>query len=268
MKTTTEVIEKWKHWGGNLRSFTRMLEREGTEYLSFSKVAAVEHCPQRYLLEYVERVVPEEPFYFLKGRLMHEGAASLHRARMRRGRSSLKRAMRMVERHLGYEDATHVHNALTLMHSRLEDDWEVVAVEEPFVLELDPDLPVCIGVIDLVERRGDAFRVIDHKSGRRFNAVDRLQLVLYREHVRRHYDVDVCTAFFDQYRWVNNLSRARKPAHHQTRVYCREGSWPAAVRRLSTRYNQMRKIEETGVAAATGNCYACWFGELCPKVTY
>ena len=56
MKTGKQVTKAWSNWTGKMHTFTKMLDKKGVAYLSFSKVSTVESCPQRYLLEYVERV--------------------------------------------------------------------------------------------------------------------------------------------------------------------------------------------------------------------
>jgi len=266
MNTSKQVAEAWGAWRGGMATFSRMLEREGVAYLSFSKVSSLEFCPQRYWLEYVERVkVRPEPKYFVKGRLLHEAAAKLHRARARGRSVALDPLCRPIEKKLDEQDARHVRNAVELMHRQVDDAWEVVAVEEGFVLDLGRELPPLLGIVDLVVRQGDEFAVIDHKGGRRFNEPDRLQLVLYAEHVRRRYGAERCAAHFDQYRWVNNLDRVRKPASCRTTVKLPKGAWNAAAKRIDQRFRQMRKIEKTGDAAGTGECMICPFRDLCPK---
>ena len=264
MRPAREIEAMWEEWKGTVVSFTRMLEKEGIEYLSFSMVNALESCPMRYLLEYVDMVkVRPEPGYFLKGRMMHEAAARIHRGRVSGRRVSFERIQAFLERRLDEEDATHVGNALTLMGEQVEDDWEVVAVEEPFVLEISPDLPVCIGVVDLIERSGRRYRVIDHKGGRKFYEPDPLQVALYREHVRRRYEAKVCLAYYDEYRWVNSLERIRKPAFQRTRVSGHGLAWSSVVGRIEARYREMRRIRESRLAAETGNCWACHLGGYC-----
>ncbi len=116
MKTAKQVIKAWSKWTGKMHKFTKMLDGKNSPYLSFSKISTVEFCPQRYLLEYVERVkLRPEPGYFVKGRLFHEAAAKLHRARMRGRRVSLDRLIDPVARRMGEDDANHVRNAIDLM---------------------------------------------------------------------------------------------------------------------------------------------------------
>lgn len=74
------------------------------------------------------------------------------------------------------------------------------------------------GVIDLVLRKGKRFAVVDHKTGKAFWPQDPMQLAIYREHLLREYGPVQVRAFFDAYRWVNDLRRIRTPAHQRTRV--------------------------------------------------
>jgi hypothetical protein len=270
MNTCKQVAKAWSNWTGKMHTFTKMLDEKGVEYLSFTKISAVEFCPQRYLLEYVEGVkLRPEPNYYVKGRLFHEAAARLHRARMRGRRVSLDQLVKPVERRMDEDDANHIRNAIDLMQREIEADWDVVAVEEPFVLDLGPDLPPCLGIVDLVLRKGDQFAVIDHKSGKQFYGTDRLQLVLYHEHVRRQYGAERCVGYYDQYRWVNNLDRIRKPASCRTKATIRKGTWNTVLRRITKRYRQMQKIEKTGSAGGgASECWGCPYGNLCPLATF
>jgi len=247
-----------------------MLDKKGVAYLSFSKISTVEFCPQRYLLEYVEGVkLRPEPKYFVKGRLFHEAAAKLHRARMRNRRMSLDQLVKSVERRMDEDDANHIRNAIDLMQREVDVDWDVVAVEEPFVLDMGPDLPPCLGIVDLVLRKSDEFAVVDHKSGKKFYSPDRLQLVLYHEYVRRKYGAERCVGYYDQYRWVNSLDRIRKPASSRTRVTIRKGTWNSVLRRVAKRYRQMKRIEKTGSACSgASDCWGCPYSDLCPRATF
>jgi len=269
MKTGNQVARAWSNWTGKMHTFTKMLDKKSVAYLSFSKVSTVEFCPQRYLLEYVQRVkLRPEPKYFVKGRLFHEAAAKLHRARMRGRRVFLDQLIKPVERRMYEDDANHVRNAIDLMQREVDADWEVVAVEEPFVLDLGPNLPPCLGIVDLILRKGDEFAVIDHKSGKQFYESDRLQVAMYHEYARRQYGAERCAGYYDQYRWVNNLDRIRKPASRRTKVTIRTGTWNSVLRRIATRYRQMKKIEQTGRAEGASDCWGCPYSDLCPSATF
>jgi len=269
MKTAKQVARAWSNWTGKMHTFTKMLDKKDVAYLSFSKISTLECCPQRYLLEYVERVkLRSEPKYLVKGWLFHEAAARLHRARMRSRRVSLDQLIKPVERRLGEGDANHVRNAIELMQREADVDWDVVAVEEPFVLDLGPDLPPCLGIVDLVLQKGDEFAVIDHKSGKKFYELDRLQLAIYHEYARRRYGAEQCAGYYDQYRWVNNLDTIRKPASRRTKAPIRKGTWNTVLRRVAKRYRQMMKIEQAGTAVGASDCWGCPYSDLCPKATF
>ncbi len=266
LPSAQDIRRAWDRWTGRFEAFARKLDREGVPYLSFSKIASLEFCPQRYLLEYVKRVrLRPEPGYFVKGRLLHEAAARVYRAAQRGRTPSLDGLRRRLDRCLSKEDARHVRNAIQLLVQGVDPRWEVVAVEEPFILDLGPELPPCLGIVDLMLRRGKRHLVVDHKGGKRFGTPDRLQLVLYREYARRQYGVETCATTFDQYRWVNNLDRVRKPAFCRTRVAIRGEAWNAAVRRMARRYRQMQLIEHEGTAPGSGDCMICPFRDQCPK---
>ena len=53
----------------------------------------------------------------------------------------MDRLMKPIRNRLIEEDATHLRSALAVMHREANDGWAVVAVEEPFLLDLGPDLP-------------------------------------------------------------------------------------------------------------------------------
>lgn len=268
MKMHEELTNMLAAWDGSFQAFVRQLNKQGTPYLSFSKITSVEFCPQRYLLEYVERkrLVPE-PAYFRKGRLFHELAARIYRANRRRREPDVENLHALLARKAEGEDHNHLSNALELILENVFAGWEVVAVEEPFVLDLSEELPVCLGVVDLVLRRDDQFAVIDHKSGKNFGKPDPLQLVLYKQHVGRHFDARQCQAFFDEYRWVNNLKRIRKPAFQRTEIRVRANAWTSTLKRIDRAYRKILKIEQTGQANGGGPCYMCPFKEICPKAS-
>lgn len=74
------------------------------------------------------------------------------------------------------------------------------------------------------------YLIVDHKTGKRFNEADELQFVLDREHVRRQYKATRCLTMVDQYRWVPNLDRIRKPAFLRTQVRLARTAWPQATK--------------------------------------
>jgi len=263
-----EVAAKLAGWTGTIGGFTRMLDAEAIAYLSFSKITTMDFCPYAYYLEYIKKIVVRpQPDYFIKGHLFHEAAARAYRA-MRRGRevdaAGLKRFITSRARS---EHHDHLHNAVSLAIDNAHIGWEVVGIEQPFVLSLGPSLPPCLGVVDLILRKQGQYAVVDHKTGKNFNGPDDTQLAIYGEHVNRTFGVQECTGIFDEYRWVNNLTRIRKPGFSRTVVKPRASSWKKAERRLAKCHRQILSIERKGDAAKTGNCFMCRFGDRCPYKT-
>ncbi len=253
------------NWSGTIADFSKKLDREHVPYLSFSKVGCVEFCGYRYLLEYVKLKRPSpEPDYFVKGQAFHETVASLYRDRTQGRPADAEGLLALLDPSL--PERIEVENAIQLAAQNAYEG-EVVAVEEPFVLSLGRNLPPCVGVIDLILRRGKTFLIVDHKTGKRFNEADELQLVLYREHVRRRYEAVRCLTLVDQYRWVPNLDRIRKPAFQRTQVRLAPSSWPQATKRLARAHSRIREIETTQDAWGSGECYLCPYKSTCPKAT-
>ena len=75
-------------------------------------------------------------------------------------------------------------------------------------------------------------------------------------------------AFFDEYRWVNNLDRVRKPAFQRTEVKHTEKCWKSAEIRLANSYQQMRKIQKANDAKGDGPCFMCPFNDKCDKASF
>jgi len=254
------------HWSGTIGEFSEALDREKVPYFGFSKVACVEFCGYRYLLEYVQlkRTSPE-PDYFVKGQAFHETVASLYRD-LAQGRTADTDSL-LARLGQTLPGRIEVENAIQLAAQNAYKGFEVVAVEEPFVLSLGQSLPPCVGVIDLILRRVKTWVIVDHKTGKRFNEADELQLVLYREYVRRQYKAIRCLTFVDQYRWVPNLDRIRKPAFQRTPVRLAQSAWPQTTKRLALAHSRIREIEMTQEAWGRGECYLCPHKSSCPKAS-
>jgi hypothetical protein len=252
---------------GGARGFVKMLDDAGLAHLSWSKVSCVESCPYGYYLQYVKRVrlVPE-PDYFIKGRLFHQAADQFYRG-LQRGRALGPAAFEpIVRRHKSAEARNHLRNAIQVLLGNAFTGWEVLGTETIIVLDLDPGLPPCVGVIDLILRKGNVFAVVDHKTGTAFWRQDPMQLAIYRKYVLRERGPMKVSAFFDSYRWVNDLRRIRKPAHERTRVRLSTRSWSAAMGRFTEGYAAIRAVERAGEdAPGTGACYMCAWRGVCRK---
>lgn len=247
----------------------RSLDREGVPYLSYSKITSLEFCPYRYYLEYVAGVkLRPEPSYFVKGRTFHKAADRLYRTIARGRQLDTGELEPLIQKHRDEDDQRHLRNAVQLLAQNVMAGWDVVGVEEPFILSLGPNLPPCIGIVDLVLRKDGVLAVIDHKTGKNFGNTDPLQMAVYRQHAVTKHKAEKCLTFFDEYRWVNNLGRIRKPAFQRTAVQLRSTAWASAVRRFAKGHVRIRRIEKTQDAPGTGQCYLCPFREACRKATY
>ena len=252
---------------GGARSFVKTLDDRGLAHLSWSKVSCVESCPYGYYLQYVKRVrrVPE-PDYFVKGRLFHAAADRFYRG-LQQGRALGPAELELiVKRHESAEARAHLRNAIQVLLDNAFIGWEVLGTETIIVLDLGPGLPPCVGVIDLVLRKGKVFAVVDHKTGRTFWRQDPMQLAIYREHLLREYGPVQVRAFFDAYRWVNDLRRIRTPAHQRTRVRLSSRSWGAAMRRFTAGQAAIKAVERAGEDSPdTGACYMCAWRGVCKR---
>ncbi|HZZ74012.1 MAG TPA: PD-(D/E)XK nuclease family protein [Pirellulales bacterium] len=255
-------------WNGSIAGFVRDLDRRGARYIAYTQISALEFCPYRYYLECVKRIRPRpQPDYFTKGTIFHAAAAKYYRGLFRKRSVTIESLHALIDRH-DRLDGHHLKNAITLALQNAHDEWEVVAVEEPFVLSLSDGQPPCIGVVDLILRKGKHYVVVDHKTGNRFYEPDELQIAIYREFVRRRFQSLSCTAFFDQYRWVNNLDRIRKPAFQRTEIKCTSKEWRVAEQKLARSYQRMQSILEKDDAPGTGECFLCPLKDQCKKASF
>lgn len=258
---TFEVLQKIaRTWDGGGETFDRMLRDHAIPFISCSMIAALSFCRARYYLEYVERrTLDPEPVYFVKGRVFHDAAARAYSA-LRDGLEINRGDVFSVLDTLNPDDektATHLENAIQLMLETMEEDGEIIAVEQPFVMAVDDDLPIFAGIIDLISRQGNNYRVIDHKTGNAFYEPDDFQMAVYAEFVRREYRPASLKAVFHQYRWVNNLSRIRKPAFQKVEVCVTPETWCDARGRIEAACRIMDALNEGRGVRRTGECFMC-----------
>jgi len=248
-------------------AFSRALDREGTPYLSLSKVVSVEFCSNRYLLEYVQRRrLRPPPDYFVNGQAFHETAARMYRGLARGKPPDEADLLDFLARRVKHP-TVELQKAVRLAAQNAYEGWEIVGIEEPFVLSLGRTLPPCLGIADLILRRGSTFAVVDHKTGKRFNGADELQFVLYREYVRRRYKARRCVTIVDEYRWVNDLTKIRKPAFQREHVHLARNAWREAICRMTDAWNEIQEIEKYHEAAASDECFRCPYKEICPQAS-
>lgn len=258
------ILDVMERTRGDSDRFADLLWRERIPHLSFSQVTTVEFCPYRYYLQYVAvgEALPA-PDYFTKGKLLHQMIASTYQGMAQYQPPDLNAQRAMVDREFEGLNRRHLHNALTVCHDHLWRECEVLAVEEPFAMLLDEDLPPCVGVIDLILRQDGHFVIIDHKTGRDFYPQDELQMAIYVEYIRRKYGDKPCVFYYDQYRWVNNLDRIRKPAFQRHQVTIPDASWQGALQRIRSAHHSIRFILEEKRAEKNGECFRCPCRSIC-----
>jgi predicted RecB family nuclease len=264
-----EILRVLNTHRGGVKSLVDKLDEAGLHHLSYSKVACLESCPYCYFLQYVRKVKPKyEPYYFAKGRMFHQAAAQIYR-QYSRGKDLCADDIGAIARlATDCEFRVHLTNAVETLRQNAFSDWDVVGIEKIFTLDLGREMPPVVGVIDLVLKKGNVYAVVDHKTGKDFRRQDPMQLAIYREYVNREYGPERCMAYFDSYRWVNNLSRIRKPVFEREVVRFRPESWGKVLRRLQKGYHQMLKIEYDRDAPGTGFCDWCSMNTVCDKVRY
>lgn len=249
---------------GDSDLFAETLRHEQVPHISFSQISAVEACPQRYYLQYMRMVEPEPvPDYFIKGKLFHKLVAAYYQNRTEPEDGVDQKAFEKIEQEYHGENQRHLRNAFLVHLKHCWKDCEIIGVEKPFVMIIDPDLPPCVGVIDLIARKDGSMILVDHKTGRDFYSDDELQMAIYLEHVHQAYGQDRCEFYYDHYRWVNDLNRIRKPAFHRTSVAVPAAFWPAALERIRRGWEQIDRIKTTSMAAKNGECFRCPYRRTC-----
>jgi len=251
----------------NSDHFAEALRAEDVPHLSFSQVSTLESCEYRWYLEYVRGVRPDPvPEYFIKGRLLHEALAGAYGHI--RGEQPLAPAQYHAHLHDHYQGASlhHLQNSMEVALQNLWQDVAVRAVEHPFVMVLDERLPPFVGIIDLVLEGDDALFLVDHKTGRSFYTPDRMQMALYSIYARASFGRDRVRAFYDQYRWVENLARIRKPAFQRTEVRVTEYEEAAGVERVRAAWGRIERIRGNGRVSGRGPCYSCPLRSQCELV--
>jgi ATP-dependent exoDNAse (exonuclease V) beta subunit len=244
--------------------FAEVLRHEHIPHLSFSQITAVEFCQYRYFLQYVKLVDPTPiPDYFTKGKLLHWAIAAYYDCLSRSEEYPLHQILEAFNRAYQGENQRHLHNAVSV---HLENTWqecEVIGVEKPFVMQVDPDLPPCVGVIDLILKKNDRMILVDHKTGRDFYPEDELQMAIYLKYVREQYGDLPCEFYYDHYRWVNHLDRIRKPAFQRTMASASRLTWNEALERIRRGAKSIQRIKTTQQATRNGECFRCPYQKVC-----
>ncbi|NMC45781.1 MAG: PD-(D/E)XK nuclease family protein [Chloroflexi bacterium] len=245
--------------------FVEALQKQAVQHLSFSQISTVEFCQQRYYLQYILNQEPDPlPDYFTKGKLLHRLIAHGYQAQMAGNIPSLAD----LEEDLATAnlpcDHAHLTNALQVYHRHRWQTEQVLAVEHPFVLSIDENLPPLVGVIDLVLQEGNTIILVDHKTGRNFYPYDELQVAIYASYIQAQYPGYECHLYYDHYRWVNNLDRIRKPAFQRTRVEVQLDHQYLYRQRILTAASLIHRLRSSSTPSHSGKCYRCPYRYNCP----
>jgi hypothetical protein len=267
LATILALIEETR---GSADSFAETLRYRQIPHISFSQITTVEFCPHRYFLEYICLLAPTPvPDYFTKGKLFHQVIASFYEneAGYQDGdqppAGSAEEAYQVIDSAYEGDARRHLRNAYTIHLQNRWQDCQILAVEQPFAMLVDPALPPLVGVIDLILRKDNAIVIVDHKTGRDFYPEDELQMAIYVQYIQQHFgDLD-CKFYYDHYRWVNNLTRIRKPAFQRSQVSFSPARWPSALDRIRRGAELAGQIRATKRADKIGECFRCPYRKIC-----
>lgn len=263
-QTLTEIQTILDTVDHNSDLFVEALRKQAVQHLSFSQISTLEFCQQRYYLQYILNQEPDPlPDYFTKGKLLHRLIAHGYQAQMAGNIPSLADLEEdLVAANLPCDHA-HLTNALQVYHRHRWQTEQVLAVEHPFVLSIDENLPPLVGVIDLVLQEGNTIILVDHKTGRNFYPYDELQVAIYASYIQAQYPGCECHLYYDHYRWVNNLDRIRKPAFQRTLVELRKDQWQTDLQRITSAAGTIRQLHAGSSSTHTGTCFRCPYQYIC-----
>ncbi len=263
-ETLEEILAVIERVQGDADLFAETLRQQRIPHLSFSQITTVEFCRYRYYLQYIRLIDPQPlPDYFNKGKLLHQLIARTYQHLDANRPIDLRDHFEEIGRYYHDERQTHLENAVLVHLQNLWADCQIVAIEKPFAMIIDELLPPCVGVIDLILRQGNQYIIVDHKTGRDFYPQDELQMAIYAEFIRREYAAGYCKFYYDQYRWVNNLQRIRKPAFHRTAITPTSSDWSTSLHRIREAYKTIQHIYETKRAERFGECFRCPYRQQC-----
>ena len=163
-------------------------------HLSHSQVQEFLQCPYRYHLNRREKVPPDfVPSALLFGGAIHEALALYHQGRLEGKEVSVEELMaafrerweeheERIEYRWGEHEAALLEMAEKMLAAYVREPrngGQVVAIEEPFRLELSDALPPVHGRLDLVEKDSNGALILtDFKTSSGSKEPDADQLVL------------------------------------------------------------------------------------------
>ncbi|RJQ43875.1 MAG: PD-(D/E)XK nuclease family protein [Anaerolineaceae bacterium] len=244
--------------------FVETLRQEHLPHLSFSQISTIEFCPYRYYLQYIRFQQPEPlPDYFTKGKLLHKLIAQFYQSQKDGNTVDLSDLESEISLSTNNMNHAHIVNALQLHFQNRWCDYEIVAVEHPFVLSISDDLPPMVGVIDLILQGENGIVLVDHKTGRDFYPYDELQVAIYSQYIRKMYGDSTCRLFYDHYRWVENLGRIRKPAFQRSEVSVEPSQWAFYLNRIQTASEKIQLLQSGEQPSPIRACFCCPYRQSC-----
>jgi hypothetical protein len=258
-----QIQELIDRCNGDSETFVAYLYESRITHISFSQVYAFETCQHQYYIRYIlgKEIFPV-PEYFIKGKALHRTIANAYKT-IQKGADFDEAIIQYDGICRSSQAGNHLHNGYLTFCQNILPLIEVVAIEKPFVFLLNGEIPPIVGIIDLILRRGDTLILIDHKTGRDFYQPDILQMAVYQGYVRSTGFQGECEFYYDNYRWVENLERIRKPAFERKRMSINEIEIRESEQRLITGYEGIRKLWEGRLPDRRGECFRCAYRSCC-----
>jgi CRISPR/Cas system-associated exonuclease Cas4 (RecB family) len=241
-----------------------ILINENIPYISYSQISSVEFCFQKYYLDYVEKhIIEPTPEYFVKGRFMHEIIAETYRKLKNNEKIDWPEYLNKVDNEFDGKTQIHLRNAVKVHSRNIWLGYEIVGIEEPFVIYIDEGVPGCIGYIDLILKKNDEIFVVDHKTGSNFHQQDELQMAIYGQAIKKKFNGSNISFYYDKYRWINNLNNIRKPSFERERVNNGENFWDSGKKRIIDGFRSISEIDGPQETEKTNDCFRCQFRKIC-----
>lgn len=245
------------------------LSQHDLNHISYSQIKSIEFCPINYHFQYVQKLemVPT-PAYFVKGKVFHEVLANNY-ARLRETPDLEDVDVQFDGSGFNSEHYQHIENAISLHLNNLWNGFEILGIEDSFALNISNNIPPVVGVIDLLLRDASGtIYIIDHKTGHYFNEQDAFQMAVYHQYIQREYKPTKVEYYYDHYRWVNNLSRIRKPAFKRERIDLPHGHEKQTTLRITQAAERIEDVRAHKTIdrrwyADRGECFRCPFKIQC-----
>jgi len=152
-------------------------------HLSVSQISTWLSCPRKYRFQYLDKIPwPAVPSALTFGTAVHAALAAMSQARLEGEEPSLddlhdayRVAWAAESKPIELKDGETpealdaMARAMLVVALHQPSAGRVLAVEEPFRIELAPSIPPLVGVIDLIEERDGRAVIVEHKTaGQRF----------------------------------------------------------------------------------------------------